>query len=126
MSASFQEFSEKLQKRVSKFEADKHYYLSGDFLEAQARVDFSSPLFKALGWDVENGVGLPHHQREVIVERGESETTGRSDSNFRIGGQTKFFVEAKAPSEVLSNPHHNLAGQRLRLEHPASLLRDSH
>ena len=108
MSDSFQEFSEKLQKLVSKFDADKSYYLSGDYLEAQARVDFISPLFKALGWDVENEAGLAHHQREVIVERGESETTGRPDYNFRIGGQTKFFVEAKAPSEALSNPHHIL------------------
>jgi hypothetical protein len=58
LSASFQEFSEKLQKLVSKFEADKHYYLSGDYLEAQARVDFISPLFKALGWDVEDEAGL--------------------------------------------------------------------
>ena len=57
---------------------------------------------------MENEAGLPHHQREVIVERGESETTGRPDYNFRIGGQTKFFVEAKAPSEALSNPHHIL------------------
>ncbi len=108
MSDSIQEFSEKLQKLVGKFEADKHYYLSGDYLEAQARVDFISPLFKALGWDVENEAGLAHHQREVIVERGESETTGRPDYNFRIGGQTKFFVEAKAASKALDDPHHIL------------------
>jgi type I restriction-modification system DNA methylase subunit len=108
LSDSIQEFSEKLQKLVSKFQADQDYYLSGDYLEAQVRVDFITPLFKALGWDVENEAGLAHHQREVIVERGESETTGRPDYNFRIGGQTKFFVEAKAPSETLSNPHHIL------------------
>jgi len=44
----------------------------------------------------------------VIVERGESEATGRTDYNFRVGGQTKFFVEAKAPSGTLSNPPHIL------------------
>ena len=66
-----------------------------------------SPLFKALGWDVENEAGLPHHEREVIVEHGESETTGRPTYSFRVGGQTKFFVEAKAPSEP-SNPQHIL------------------
>jgi len=97
-----------LEKLIGKFQAEKDYYISGDYLEAQARVDFITPFFKALGWDVENEAGLAHHQREVIVERGESETTGRPDYNFRIGGQTKFFVEAKAPSEALSNPHHVL------------------
>ena len=108
MSSSIETFRSDLEKLIGKFQADQDYYLSGDYLEAQARVDFVTPLFKALGWDVENEAGLAHHQREVIVERGESETTGRPDYNFRIGGQTKFFVEAKAPSEALSNPHHIL------------------
>jgi hypothetical protein len=108
LSASLETFRADLEKLIRKFEADEQFYLSKDYLEAQARIDFITPLFKALGWDVENEAGLPHHQREVIVERGESETTGRPDYNFRIGGQTKFFVEAKPPSETLSNPHHIL------------------
>ena len=101
-------FRADLEKLIRNFHADQHHYLSKDYLEAQARVDFISPFFKALGWDMENAAGLPHHQREVIVERGESETTGRPDYTFRVGGQTKFFVEAKPPSETLSNPHHIL------------------
>ena len=40
----------------------------------------------------------------MIVERGETE--GRTDYNFRLGGQTKFFVEAKAPSEPLDAAKH--------------------
>jgi type I restriction-modification system DNA methylase subunit len=108
LSSSIETLRSDLEKLIRKFRADKDYYLSGDYLEAQTRVDFITPFFKALGWDVENEAGLAHHQREVIVERGESETTGRPDYNFRIGGQTKFFVEAKAPSEALSNPHHVL------------------
>jgi len=108
LSASLASFKETLQKLILRFESDRSYYLSNSYSEAQARVDFITPFFKALGWDVENEAGLPHHQREAIVERGESETTGRPDYNFRIGGQTKFFVEAKAPSEGLDNPHHIL------------------
>ncbi len=99
-------FSENLQKLINKFEADKSHHLSKDYSEAQARVDFITPLFKLLGWDVENEAGLPHGEREVIVERGETE--GRPDYNFRIGGQTKFFVEAKAPSEELDAVRHIL------------------
>jgi type I restriction-modification system DNA methylase subunit len=108
LSSSIETLRSDLEKLIGKFEAEKDYYLSGDYLEAQARVDFITPFFKALGWDVENEAGLAHHQREVMVERGESEATGRPDYNFRIGGQTKFFVEAKGPSEALSNPHHVL------------------
>jgi type I restriction-modification system DNA methylase subunit len=105
---SAERFAGQIQSLIRKFDSDKGYYLSKDYPEAQARVDFITPFFKALGWDVENEAGLAHHAREVIVERGESETTGRPDYNFRIAGQTKFFVEAKAPSESLANPHHVL------------------
>lgn len=101
MAVTLDSFRAQIVKLVAKFDADKSHYLSKAYSEAQVRVDFITPLFKALGWDVENEAGLPHHAREVIVERGESETTGRPDYNFRIAGQTKFFVEAKAPSEAL-------------------------
>ncbi|MBZ5552714.1 MAG: N-6 DNA methylase [Acidobacteriia bacterium] len=97
-----------MQKLITKFQADREYYLSSKYLEAQARVDFVTPFFKALGWDVENEAGALHHQREVIVERGEAETEGRPDYSFRIAGQTRFFVEAKAPCETLSTPKHIL------------------
>jgi hypothetical protein len=108
LSASLASFEETVQKLIRRFESDRPYHLSKAYSEAQARVDFITPFFKALGWDMENEAGLPHHQREVIVERGESEATGRPDYNFRIGGQTKFYIEAKAPSEGLDNPHHIL------------------
>jgi hypothetical protein len=108
LSPSLASFKTIVEKLIRRFESDRAYYVSKSYSEAQARVDFITPFFKALGWDVENEAGLPHHQREVVVERGESETTGRPDYNFRIAGQTKFFVEAKAPSEALGNPHHIL------------------
>ncbi len=95
-----------VEKLIAKFEADKSHYLSKEYSEAQARIDFITPLFKALGWDVENEAGLSHHEREVVVERGETE--GRPDYNFRLAGQTKFFVEAKAPSEPLDTARHIL------------------
>ncbi|MGA3325784.1 MAG: N-6 DNA methylase [Terriglobia bacterium] len=108
MSASIATLHSDLEKLIRKFEADKQYYSSKDYLEAQARMDLITPLFKALGWDVENEAGLLHHDREVLVEKGDMEATGRPDYNFRIGGQTKFYVEAKAPSEPLDTPRHIL------------------
>ena len=50
-------FQEKLQTLVSKFEKDKTHYLSKGYLEVQVRIDFVSPFFDALGWDIENEVG---------------------------------------------------------------------
>lgn len=81
--------------------------MSKGYSEAQARVDFITPFFKALGWDVENEEGLAHHAREVVVEAAE-DTRGRPDYGFRAAGQTKFFVEAKAPSEELDTAKHIL------------------
>jgi len=104
LSASVESFNVTLEKLVQRFELDRVHYLSKDYLEAQARMDLITPFFKALGWDVENELGLLHHDREVLVERGDMDATGRPDYNFRIGGQTKFYVEAKSPSEPLDRP----------------------
>ncbi len=108
MPASITTFHSDLEKLIRKFEADPQHYSSKDYLEAQVRTDFLNTLFKALGWDVENEAGLLHHDREVLVEKGDMEATGRPDYNFRIGGQTKFYVEAKPPSEPLAHPRHIL------------------
>jgi len=100
-------FREKLQGLISKFEKDKTHYLSKGYPEAQVRLDFLNPFFKALGWDIENKAQKPPHERDVIVELS-PETTGRPDYNFRINGATKFFVEAKAPSVALDDINHIL------------------
>ncbi|MBI5894430.1 MAG: Eco57I restriction-modification methylase domain-containing protein, partial [Deltaproteobacteria bacterium] len=99
-------FKEKLLSLISKFEKDKHHYLSKDYLEAQVRQDFINPMFEALGWDIENKKSLSPFDREVVLEKGE--TTGRPDYNFRIDGATKFFIEAKPPFVALDNTNHIL------------------
>ncbi len=100
-------FREKLKVLISKFEKDKTHYLSKGYIEAQVRIDFINPFFKALGWDIENKAQKPPHERDAIVELS-PETTGRPDYNFRINGITKFFVEAKAPSVALDDVNHVL------------------
>ena len=100
-------FREKLQTLITKFEKDKTHYLSKGYPEAQVRIDFLNPFFKALGWDIENKAQKPPHERDVIVELS-PETTKRPDYNFRINGATKFFVEAKAPSVALDDINHIL------------------
>jgi type I restriction-modification system DNA methylase subunit len=98
-------FKAATEKLIRRFESDRDHYLSKGYSEAQARVDFITPFFKALGWDVENEAALPHHSREVLVEAAE-DTGGRPDYSFRTAGQTRFFVEAKAPSEELDTARH--------------------
>jgi len=100
-------FREKLNALVLKFEKDKTHYLYKGYPEAQVRIDFLNPLFRSLGWDIENKAQKPPHERDVIVELS-PETTGRPDYNFRINGATKFFVEAKAPSIALDDVNHIL------------------
>jgi hypothetical protein len=41
-----EKFLANLGKLVVKFEADKAHYLSKDYSEAQARIDFTTPFFK--------------------------------------------------------------------------------
>ena len=106
MTASLESFRSSLHRLISNFDVDKSHHLSKAYSEAQARVDFITPLFEALGWDVANREGLRYDAREVLVEKGETDTPGRPDYSFRLEGQTKFFVEAKAPSEPLNVSKH--------------------
>jgi len=96
----------KIKSLVLKFEANKYHYLSKNYLEEEVKIDFINPFFEALGWDIRNTKGLSPYERDVVVEKGE--TLGRPDYNFRIDGQTKFFIEAKAPHEPLHKINHVL------------------
>jgi hypothetical protein len=103
LAATLDSFRAQLAKLIAKFDADRSHYLSQAYPEAQARVDLITPFFKALGWDVENEAGLPHHAREVIVERGESEITGRPDYNsgatgFRPPNSTAWSAKSPQPT----------------------------
>jgi hypothetical protein len=54
LAATQREFAQSVGKLIGKFESDKAFYLSKEYPEAQARIDFITPFFKALGLDVEN------------------------------------------------------------------------
>lgn len=71
------------EKRVSKYK------------EEETKKDFILPLFRALGWDVENSL-------EVTAE--ETISKKRVDYGFRINGIPKFFLEAKALKADLNDP----------------------
>jgi type I restriction-modification system DNA methylase subunit len=85
---------------VERFRDNEEAYCNPRYNEAQTRREFIDPFFAALGWDVDNRKGYSEAYKEVIHEdaikiRG---GTKAPDYCFRIGGNRKFFVEAKRPS----------------------------
>ncbi|TAJ80240.1 MAG: restriction endonuclease subunit M [Gallionellaceae bacterium] len=87
-------------KLVENFERNLDAYRSGKYNETQVRRDFIDPLFKALGWDMDNSAGYAEAYRDVIHEDAIKigNSTKAPDYSFRVGGQRKFFLEAKKPS----------------------------
>ncbi len=85
---------------VARFELHLDAYKSGQYNETQLRRDFLDPFFKALGWDIDNSSGHAEAYRDVIHEDAVrvGDAVKAPDYSFRIGGQRKFFLEAKKPS----------------------------
>ena len=95
---------ESLVERVHQFSSHISEYTSHAYNETEVRVDFVNPLFKALGWDVDNEAGLPQHVREVtheatvIVDENGNLRSKKPDYSFRIGTEVLFYLETKKPS----------------------------
>jgi hypothetical protein len=107
---------------IATFASNEADYTSPEFKEAQVRQQFIDPLFAALGWDVANTAGYAEAYKEVVHEDalkigGE---TKAPDYSFRVGGQRKFFVEAKKPA-VLIKDHPEPAYQLRRYSWSAKL-----
>jgi predicted type IV restriction endonuclease len=85
---------------IERFERNEDAYKSGAYNETKVRREFIDPLFEALSWDVDNKAGNAEAYKDVIHEDAVkvSGVTKAPDYSFRIGGQRKFFVEAKKPS----------------------------
>ena len=85
---------------IERFERNENAYKSGVYNETQVRREFIDPFFEALGWDINNISGNAEAYKDVIHEDAVkvSGVTKAPDYSFRIGGQRKFFVEAKKPS----------------------------
>ena len=80
---------------------DEHYesYRTGFYSEARLRRNFVEPMFRILGWDIDNEAGLNEDKREVILSDSLTYTgiLKAPDYCFRIDGRPKFFLEAKKP-----------------------------
>ena len=88
---------EEVKKLVDKYNRIVESGSIKGYSENGTKKDFITPLFKALGWDVEN------EYTDDEVKNEEKVSKGRVDYSFRINGIPKFFLEAKALKEDLDN-----------------------
>jgi hypothetical protein len=64
--ATFDSFQCELARLVDIFGKNLAAYKSAAYDEASLRQEFLNPLFRALGWDIENKAGLILQRREVV------------------------------------------------------------
>ena len=85
---------------IERFERELEAYRSGRYNETQVRREFIDPLFKAVGWDIDNEQGYAEAYKDVVHEDAikVGTATKAPDYCFRVGGTRKFFLEAKKPS----------------------------
>lgn len=116
---------------VERFREHRDEYLSAGYNEATLRREFLEPMFKALGWDVDNTKGYAEAYKEVVHEDAIkiSGATKAPDYAFRLGGARKFFVEAKKPSVDVKgdpSPAYQLRRYAWSAKLPLSVLTDFH
>ena len=114
---------------VERFERNRAQYLNPAYNETQVRREFLDPFFTALGWDVDNTAGHAQQYKDVVHE--DAIKVGLDsrapDYSFRIGGQRKFFVEAKKPAVNLKDdpaPAYQLRRYAWSAKLPLSVLTD--
>jgi hypothetical protein len=94
-----------IKRLVDRFTQQSDQLRSPDYNETLIRVDYINPLMSELGWDIENKQGFAEQYREVVHED-RIKVAGQTkapDYSFRVGGQRKFFLEAKKPSVDIRN-----------------------
>ena len=114
---------------VNRFDRYHAKYTSPSYNETNVRREFIDPFFEALGWDVNNQLGLDERYKDVVhedtVKVGGS--TRAPDYSFRIGGMRKFFVEAKKPAVNLKEdpePAYQVRRYAWSAKLPVSILTD--
>ena len=89
-----------IKRLIERFDQQADQVRSPTYNEAQLRIDFVNPVFRELGWDIDNTQGYAEAYKDVIHEATVKigGATKAPDYCFRIGGVRKFFLEAKKPA----------------------------
>ena len=69
---------QEVSELIKRFDRNRESYRSSEYNETQARREFINPLFKALGWDIDNEQGYAEAYKDVVHE-----------DAIKIGGATK-------------------------------------
>lgn len=93
--AQYQNAKVEIQRLVDKLKQVKESGKLKSYNEENTKKDFITPMFRALGWDVENRDTSDEVTNEDKISK------GRVDYAFRINGIPKFFLEAKALNKGL-------------------------
>jgi hypothetical protein len=114
---------------IERFERNVESYHNTTYNETQVRQEFINPFFEALGWDITNKAGHAEAYKDVIHEDAIKigSATKAPDYCFRIGGQRKFFLEAKKPSVSIKDdlsPAYQLRRYAWSAKLPLSILTD--
>ena len=115
---------------VENFDRHRDEYRAAAYNEAQVRKEFIDPFFEALGWDMANRSGKAEAYKDVLHEASlkmPSGATKAPDYAFRIGGNAKFFLEAKKPSHDIKeeiDPAYQLRRYAWSAKLPLSVLTD--
>jgi type I restriction-modification system DNA methylase subunit len=114
---------------VKRFDSQIDDYKKSSYQETTTRIDFINPLFEALGWDINNKLGLLVKQRDVIHEDKIKigGVTKAPDYCFTIEGIRKFFLEAKRPGINIKehiDPAYQLRRYGWNAKMPVSILTD--
>lgn len=120
---------DKVHELVERFDYNLDSYRSGDYKEARVRSEFIDPMFKELGWDINNEQGYAEAYKDVVHEDALKigVATKAPDYSFRIGGVRKFFLEAKKPAVNIKGgiePAYQLRRYAWSAKLPLSLLTD--
>ena len=96
---SLEEFKSKVSKLANKFELNEYKYKNQNYNEEELKTEFLNPMFKSLGWDVNNELNLAPQYKEVVFEDSikVGDKSRAPDYCFRLGGNRIFFLEAKKP-----------------------------
>ncbi len=102
MTPDFQSAFQRVSALCDHFDAQREHVTGAAYKEAEARDEFITPFFEALGWDVRNTAHRSVYEKDVVIESRQniSGSAKSADYAFRRPGThlTSFFVEAKKPS----------------------------